>query len=122
MWAGVKINALIILPITTTIFVIFTLKTEAKHKLTDIRRHIPFSVERKASTMLQEIIGKYAREEISHPEFLEEVERLSIKYKYQKSGRTILQTARAMKIPRSTLYSKARRLGIKINDVKDSKT
>ena len=112
----VTINAMIALPIATTLFVLITLKSESKHRLTDIRRHLPFSLERRAALEITEVLSQYAQEGMSHTEAMDNIERELLTYKHQKSGMNTSKTARSMDIPRPTLYSKFRRHGIKPTD------
>jgi len=44
------LNAAGIVPVATTLFLIIVLKSESQHKLSDVRRFLPFSLERKTSS------------------------------------------------------------------------
>ncbi|MFT5138204.1 MAG: putative transporter, partial [Arenicella sp.] len=58
---GVNQNAAGIIPICTSFFLLITVKGELSHKLTDIRRHIPFSLERQTSSQIMDIFSRYAQ-------------------------------------------------------------
>jgi len=116
MSAGVMVNATSILPITISIFLFIVIKGESAHKLTDLRRYMPFSPERQTSQEIMEIYSSYTQDKISYRDCMIEIERLLVMSKYSKSGNNASATAKSMGMPRSSLYSLFNRLKIDIKD------
>lgn len=112
MWFGVKINAVVVLPLSMMAFILITLASEERHKLTDIRRFIPGSAERRTSREVMEICSNYARDEVSYRDAISEIERVLVVHKYQKNHKNASATAELMGMPRSSLYSIFNRLKI----------
>lgn len=112
MWFGIKINAIIVLPLTMMAFILITLASEERHKLTDIRRFIPGSAERRTSREVMEVFSNYARDEVSYRDAISEIERVLVVHKYQKNHKNASATAELMGMPRSSLYSIFNRLKI----------
>ncbi len=112
MWCGIKINATVVLPLTMMAFILITLASEEHHKLTDIRRFIPGSAERRTSREVMEICSNYARDEVSYRDAISEIERVLVVHKYQKNHKNASATAELMGMPRSSLYSIFNRLKI----------
>ncbi len=112
MAMGFKINAMMIIPISSTLFILITLKTEAQHRLTDVRRMIPYSIERTTSNEIQNVISNYAMENKSHKEAIADIEKLLVVYKNTKTGNNVSKTAESMGLPRSTVYAIFKRLEI----------
>jgi len=98
----VKINGSGLIPLATSLFLLITLKTEKQHHLTDVRRYLPFSAERKANKELQEIFTKYTFNLITYKELKTGIEVLGLRYKYSKSD-NISQIARDVGMGRSTI-------------------
>jgi len=113
MAAGVKINAAGVLPIGTSLFLYILIKYEPNHRMVDIRRWVPNSPEKKLTDELMKLSSLYSMDRIAYKDMLREFERISIKYKYAESDRNISETARRMKLKRSTLYSMIDRTDIK---------
>jgi len=113
---GVSVNAAAIMPIATTLFLLITFKSETQHKLTDLRRFLPWSQERRTSSDIMEIFSSYAKDDMSYRDAVSDIERLLVMHKYDKSGGNASQTAQQMGMPRSSLYSIFNRLSIKTND------
>lgn len=113
---GVQINAVMVFPVATTLFLLVTLKSEAEHKLTDLRRFLPWSKERRTSREIMEIFSSYSRDDANYRDAVGEIEKLLVLHKYQKSGGNASKTAQQMGMPRSSLYSIFNRLSIKVND------
>lgn len=109
---GLEINGAAIFPFATTLFLVIILASENQHNLTDIRRFIPFSDERRTSNEIMEIFSKYARDQESYRESISEIEKLLVTHKYDKTGRNASSTAELMGMPRSSLYSLFNRLKI----------
>lgn len=113
---GFDINATAVLPLATTLFLLMTLKNEAEHRLTDVRRFLPFSIERKTSNEIMDIYTQYARDQISYRDSVNQIERLLVLHKYSKSDGNASETAELMGVPRSSLYSIFNRLRIDTKD------
>lgn len=108
------------LPLGTTLFLIIMLKTESKHHLTDLRRFLPFSAERNASTEFLRLMDVYSQnlgDADSFSELRNGVERQAVLYTLEKSGNNITKAAEMMGLQnRSTLYSMMKRLEISPRD------
>lgn len=102
---GLNMNATGIVPICTTAFLYIIVKTEAIHKMSDIRHLLPFSPERKFAQELLKIASLYSKEEIDHKQFRNDIEREALKYKYMNSGENISEMSRIMGMNRSSVYS-----------------
>lgn len=109
---GVKVNAAAVIPIASTLFLLITLKSEYRHRLTDVRRFIPFSAERRAANEIMEICSRYSRDEMPYRDGINEIERILVMQKYQKAKGNASATAESMGMPRSSLYSIFNRLNI----------
>lgn len=103
---GLKINATGLLPISTALFVWILVYSERRHRLTDIRRVVPGTRENKVTQQLQEVFTKYAAGEMGYQDASNEIELLLLAYSYDKHSGNVLQTAKFMKVGRSTLYKK----------------
>ena len=109
---GYKVTAAIILPLATTAFLFITLLSESKHRLTDIRRFLPWSPERKTSNEIMDIFTAYSRDAVEYRQAVSQIEKLLVLHKYQKNGENASATAELMGMPRSSLYSIFNRLEI----------
>jgi hypothetical protein len=114
MSMGYEVNAAAVMPLASAAFLVITLMGENAHGLTDIRRHIPFSLERKTSGEIMTIFSQYSQDELSYRDALNEIETLLVVHKHQKHNRNVSSTAASMELPRSSLYSIFRRLNIEI--------
>ncbi|MFT6046976.1 MAG: hypothetical protein ACI9WC_002687 [Arenicella sp.] len=117
MTFGMQLNAAGIIPVCTTFFVLIIIKGELTHKLTDVRRHIPFSLERRTSGEIMDIFSRYAQDEVNYRDGMAELEKLLVVHKHSKNRGNVTRTAASMAIPRSSLYSIFRRLGIEVKDM-----
>ena len=117
---GFNVNAVVIVPIATTLFVAILLASEYQHKLTDIRRYIPWSDERKTVQKIMEVFSDYSRDDIEYRQAVSEIERLLVMQKYDKSEGNASVTAGKMGMPRSSLYSIFNRLEIESRGDKKS--
>jgi hypothetical protein len=109
---GFEINATAILPIATSAFLCILLLTESHHRLTDIRRFLPGSPERRTSHEIMDIFSRYARDDMEYRAAVSEIEKMLVMHKYQKNDRNASATAQRMGMPRSSLYSIFNRLKI----------
>ena len=116
MALNLNINATVFVPIMISVFLYITVKSEAQHKLTDLRRFMPFSPERKTSQDIMELFSSYARDETTYRESVNEIEKLLVMHKYNKNEKNASATAETMGMPRSSLYSIFNRLGIKTKE------
>jgi len=106
MTAGFKVNATGVLPIATALFICILVYSERRHRLTDIRRVVPGTHENKVTLELQEAFAKYAAGEVGYQDSTNKIESLLLEYSYEKHSGNVLQTAKFMKVGRSTLYKK----------------
>jgi len=109
---GFNLNATTILPIATSAFLVITLLGEAKHNLTDVRRFLPWSAEKKTSNQIMDIFSNYARDDMDYRQAVNDIEKLLVVHKYQKNDENASATAELMGMPRSSLYSIFNRLKI----------
>jgi hypothetical protein len=113
---GVHVNGAALFPIATTLFLVVTLASEYQHKLTDVRRFLPFSDERRTSNEILEIFSNYARDESNYRDSVSKIERLLVLHKLNKADGNASLTAEQMGMPRSSLYSIFNRLKIKVRE------
>lgn len=109
---GFNVNGAMILPVATTLFVAIMLISEDQHRITDIRRFIPFSDERRTSNQIMDIFSSYAKDQASYREAINQIEKLMVEHKYEKNNRNATYAAERMGMPRSSLYSLFNRLDI----------
>ena len=113
---GIFINAAGLIPLATTFFVYVVIKGESDHQLTDIRRFLPFSNERRLAARFSELTDAYAQssnQENAYADLRDGIERQAILYTFEKCGGNISESTRMMGLQnRSTLYSMMKRLGI----------
>ncbi|MGH1540172.1 MAG: hypothetical protein ACRBHB_07100 [Arenicella sp.] len=121
MQMGFKINAMVAVPISTTLFILITLRNESTHRLTDIRRMLPMSPEHKTCHKIMDSINDYTTQTISYKEAIKEIEISLLNYSTEKTSDNITRTAKMMKMPRSTVYATQRRLGINSRAIKENK-
>ena len=113
MQIGVNINAVAVIPIATTLFVIFMIKSEQDHRLIDLRRFIPWSRENRASKKANLIFSKLALKEITLKEAENEFQKLAIQYQKDLTNNNISAAARNLGVSRSSLYAKIDKLSMK---------
>lgn len=120
--ADIGINATGLIPIATAIFLAIVLKTEAKHKLSDLRRVMPLSRERETTNKLMDLLDDYIQNSDrtnAYKELQEHIEREIVLYSLAKCDGNITNTTKMMGLKnRSTLYSMLNRLGINLNELK----
>jgi len=114
--AEVNINGAVLIPIATAVFLAIVLKGESQHKLSDIRRFLPFSPERAISNNLMELIDGYTHggnQTDAYKNLHASIEREIIFYTLNKCDNNITRTTQMMGLKnRSTLYSMMNRLEI----------
>ncbi len=120
--AEININAAGLGPIATAIFLVFVLKGESQHKLSDIRRFLPYSPERKVSANLINLIDDYVYAEDktgAYKKLQAGVEREVIFYTLEKCDHNITKASDMMGLKnRSSLYSMLNRLDIDLQQLK----
>ncbi len=120
--ADIGINATGLVPIATTLFLGIVLKTEATHKLSDLRRLMPLSLERETTNNLMDLLDNYmqnSNKENVYKELQDGIERQIISYSLQKCDNNVSKTTRMMGLKnRSTFYSMVKRLEIDLNEAK----
>ena len=124
--ADVGINATGLVPISTALFLWIVLKTESKHKLSDLRRVMPLSPERKVTNNLMDLLDSYIQNSGKgnvYKELQEGIEKEIIKYSLQHCEGNISNTTKMMGLKnRSTLYSMMNRLEMDLNELKQQKS
>ena len=109
MSLGFNINASVIMPFATTIFVALISKTKESHYLYDMRQRVPFSKQWHLSRKLKDISNKYMLGDIALNEAIQQSEKLFLEYSIDEHNGNIKKTAEATGIPRSTLYHKIKK-------------
>lgn len=112
MGMGIDVNALSILPIASSLFLLIVIYGERYHYMTDLSRLLPYSAERIMVNEMLEVACKYASEDFTHKETMDELNKLVIVFKQNKYKGNIMQTAKSMDVSRSTLYSMLKRYDI----------
>jgi len=118
---GYRLNAALVMPLASAAFLVITLRGEREHQMFDIRRHIPYSLERQTSGQIMDIFSQYTQDKISYKDALTQIERLLVLHKHEKHDGNVSSTAASMEMPRSSLYSIFRRLDIDLDELKQSK-
>lgn len=117
--ADIGVNATGLIPIATTLFLGIVLKTESKHKLSELRRLIPLSSERETTNNLMDLLDNYIQnsgKDNIYKELQDGIEREIIAYSLKKCDNNVSSTTKMMGLKnRSTLYSMMNRLEIEIN-------
>ncbi|MFT6097813.1 MAG: DNA-binding protein Fis [Arenicella sp.] len=118
----VGVNATGLIPIATTLFLVIVLKTESKHKLSDLRRVMPLSPERQTSNNFMDLLDSYIQSghrSNVYKELQAGIEREIIMYSIKKCDGNISKTTRMMGLKnRSTLYSMMTRLDMNWEELK----
>ncbi|MGK0374548.1 MAG: DNA-binding protein Fis [Arenicella sp.] len=122
----IGINATGLAPIATALFLAIILKTESKHKLSDLRRLMPLSAERETSNSFMDLLDNYIqRDDRSnvYKELQAGIEKEIIMYSIKKCDGNISKTTKMMGLKnRSTLYSMMTRLEMNLKEVKQPST
>lgn len=115
--SGIGFNLAIIFSLATAVSLFLFLKGESKHKLTDVRRFLPFSIENKTSNTFMRLLDEYVNNEKTpkaYAQLKDGIEREIISYSLKKSEGNISQATEMMGLEnRSTLYSMMDRLGMR---------
>lgn len=118
----IEFNAAGIVPIATSIFLVVLLKTEERHKLSDIRKFLPLSLEKETSKNFMSILDHYINHKNEDDIFKTiqaSIEKEVIFYSLKKCNYNVSKTTRMMGLTnRSTLYSMMNRLDIDIQNLK----
>jgi len=109
---GVAINASLLLPIFSTLYLAVIILGESTHRLTDIRMYLPKSLEHETSKKLFNACALYSTNTFSIKEAQDDIERTLILHALKKNKYNVSKTARQIQMKRSTLYSVCNRLGI----------
>lgn len=119
--ADIGVNATGLVPIATALFLAIVLKTEDKHKLSDLRRLMPLSPERHTTAAFMDLLDEYiqnSNKENVYKELQTGVEKEIIKYSLAKCDGNITNTAKMMGLKnRSTLYSMMNRLELDLKEL-----
>lgn len=122
----IGINATGLAPIATALFLGIILKTESKHKLSDLRRLMPLSLERETTNNFMDLLDGYLKnssESNVYKNLQAGIEKEIIHYSLQKCDNNVTQTAKMMGLKnRSTLYSMMSRLEIDVSELKKEPT
>jgi hypothetical protein len=111
-----QINATMVLPITSTLFLVILTWSERKHRLTGLRHIIPFTHEFRVSNELRDTFNSFAANEISFTDANDKIQTLLLSYSYEKHKGNKKLIAKTLQIPRSTLYTKLDKYKIGIED------
>jgi len=119
---NIQVNAAGVLPIATTLFLIIVLKTEAKHKLSDVKRFLPMSLENKTANNFLELLDFYVqnnKQDNVYKDLHKNIEKEIISYSLKKCDNNVADTAEMMGINRSSLYAMIDRLKIDLKEIRD---
>ncbi len=119
---GIDINATGLIPIATALFLAIVLKTESRHKLSDLRRLMPLSSERQTTDNLMDLLDNYiqnSNQNNVYKELQAGIEKEIILYSLKKCNSNITNTAKMMGLKnRSTLYSMMNRHDVNLKELK----
>lgn len=110
---GVSISSMAVIPIATTALFLFTVMSENKHFITDLKRSLPWSQESKAAAEYNLIQSKLIKGDISMKQATDEFQKTIIKYQKFSTDRNISEMARILQMSRSNLYQKMKDYNIK---------
>lgn len=113
MASGYQVNAVGIMPIATTLFLLLTLRSEDKHNLTDIRKYLPYSRERIMTNEMMDLISSYSLGQIDYKEYKKGTEKLAVKYQLSRTNGNVSNAAKLMKVDRTTVAHMVKRHGLK---------
>ena len=117
----INLTAAGIVPIATTLFLLIILKTESQHQLSDIRKFLPLSLEKKTSNNFMSILDHYMshqNEENIFKTIQSNVEKEIISYSLEKCDYNVAKTTKMMGLKnRSTLYSMIKRHDINLKKI-----
>lgn len=114
MTLGLHFSIAVIMPLCTAVFVIIIVRSESEHRMTDIRRLLPFSSERRAAQKLIQLYSSFSIYEKPYREVKEDCERALLLYTLERTGYNVSVSAKILDMKRSTLYSVCKRLDISI--------
>lgn len=121
---NIGINATGMVPIATALFLAIMLKTESRHKLSNLRRLLPLSLERETTARMMDLLDEYvknANQEDVYKELQAGIEKEIINYSLKKCENNVTYTAKLMGLKnRSTLYSMINRLDINLDELKST--
>jgi hypothetical protein len=106
MSVGIKINGLVALPLGSALFLSILVYSERKHGLTDIKKLVPGTNERKVIDRISALFSEYALGNTDYYPAIDEIEKLMVSYAHDKHEGNIMRTAKHMGVSRSTLYKK----------------
>ncbi len=122
--ADVGVNLTGLMPIATTLFLAIVLKTESKHKLSDLRRYLPLSLERKTTHAMMDLLDEYIQNSSqtdAYRSLQANLEKEIIKYSIEKCDGNVSHATAMMGLKnRSTLYSMLNRLEMNLSEIKGS--
>lgn len=105
-----NINAIMLLPVASTLFLIISLKGESSTTLPfDWRSWLPLSLEHRLRGKLRAAEQKYINKSSSHQETMMQIEKALLEYQRDKHGGSIAKASKTIGIMRSTFYSKMNR-------------
>lgn len=113
MSQGYKVNATLILPITSSFFLCYLVYSERAHRLTTIRKFVPGTLENKTMEKLYQVFEKYANGEVDYNSSTGRIEKMMLTYAYIRNDKNMRKTADFLGIGRSTLYSRMDKYGLK---------
>ena len=117
MLIGLPMNAAGLMPLATTVFLLITFKSEQTSMWRDIRLSIPNTDENLAAKKILAEFADYSLGHLNHKQATENIERLLMNYKEKKvSAGNTSQLAKAMGIPRTSVYHVRKRLGLDQTD------
>lgn len=101
---GLHYSIAVIMPICTSIFVLIVVRSEL-YKEADIRRLLPYSLERDTSEKINKVVDKFLIDEIKYRETLAQMGNILIEHALNKEDKNITHTANRLEVNRTTLHT-----------------
>jgi len=120
MQFGYQYTGAILLPFSSTFFLLIIVLTEKDNDFIRIRHRLPFSKQRAAEKKLLSIYRSHTDGDIGLADTKTAIERLLIQNALEHTNNNVSQTANNLGIKRSTLYSVMNRLEMKRDATIDS--
>ena len=112
MMAGYRINAAMVFPIASTLFLIISVQGRDSYTASDLRRWLPFTQEYRVRKAVEFALSQYALENIQHDDLMVMLERAMIQYKHGTNDANLCKAAKSMGVSSDTLDLMLKRMHI----------
>lgn len=116
MQLGYRISAALVFPVASTIFLLFSLRSERMHGITDMGHFFTFSKERLTSNAVSELTNQSLTDRISLKQAKDAFEKRLLEHHLDRFDNNISKTAQALGMKRGTIYSIIKKYDISIQD------